>query len=325
MTVSHHVEPSPSPWDRERLLFGTGRDAIRALLRLGMRSKGWKRLWIPSYFCQTVVQSIVETGINVQCYNSWYPGRSKEEDRPQAVTGDVVLEVNYFGLTSQSSCVVDTKNATAVIEDHTHDPWSPWAFKSKAEYCIASLRKVLPIPDGAVLWSPSELSLPEPPPLTEEHEKAAGTKLEAMKLKAEYLAGSSPDNESYRKLFASGEKHLSGSSVSAMSAWSQEHLDHFPVSSWRKIGIRTSGCWHMLCQILHGLMFWRLLKNGIQSRSQLSCSLKRLNSEISCAMDWSLKDLSGNSMAIGRTGILNGIPHCSDRGEQDDCYRYIAT
>ena len=239
MSVSDQVERFPSPWDRARLLFGTGRDAIRAILALGMLSKGWKRLWIPAYFCQTVVQSIVETGINVRNYSAWYPGVSKDEDGPRAVPGDVVLVVNHFGLKSQSPCVIDTRNASAVLEDHTHDPWSPWAFTSKADYCIASLRKVLPIPDGAVLWSPSSLSLPEPPPLTEEHDRAAGMKLEAMKLKAEHLAGSSLDKEVYRKLFASGEKRLSGSSVSAISAWSQEQLDRFPVSAWRKIRRRN--------------------------------------------------------------------------------------
>ncbi len=225
-----------SPWNHNGLLFGSGRDAIKAILILGMTSMGWKRLWIPAYFCQKVVGAILETGIDIQCYHSWYPGVKGEYDYPCAVKkGDVVFVVNHFGLKSEIKLGFDRSNAAALIEDHTHDPWSSWALNSKADYCITSLRKTLPIPDGGVLWSPRNQGLPIVPPLTEEHRYAAENKLEAMKLKNLFLKGQIIDKSRYRTLSSSGEENLSGRNISAISVWAEENLKYFPVLEWRKI------------------------------------------------------------------------------------------
>jgi hypothetical protein len=40
-----------------------------------------------------------------------------------------------------------------LVEDHSHDPFSPWAVGSSADYAFCSLRKTLPVPDGGLLWS----------------------------------------------------------------------------------------------------------------------------------------------------------------------------
>ena len=38
-----------------------------------------------------------------------------------------------------------------LIEDHIHDPLSDWSQSSNADYAVASLRKTLPVPIGAML------------------------------------------------------------------------------------------------------------------------------------------------------------------------------
>ena len=68
---------------------------------------------------------------------------------------DIILVCNHFGISEQSLFDSLIDSPSLIIEDHTHDPWSPWSFGSRASYCFSSLRKTLPLPDGSVIWSPS--------------------------------------------------------------------------------------------------------------------------------------------------------------------------
>jgi hypothetical protein len=252
-----------SPWNHNGLFFGSGRDSIKAILSLGMASMGWKRLWVPAYFCQKVVGAILETGINVQCYQSWYPGEMGENDCPCTVIGgDVVLVVNHFGLKSEIKLGFDISNAAAIIEDHTHDPWSSWAFNSKADYCIASLRKTLPVPDGGVLWSPRNQGLPILPSLTEEHRCAVGNKLEAMELKNLFLKGQITDKSRYRTLSLSGEANLCSRNVSAISEWTAQKLGEFPVFEWREARKRNH---QALLEALSPLLWVQVIRSSIET------------------------------------------------------------
>jgi hypothetical protein len=229
-------EFSESPWKRNGLLFGSGRDAIKSILLHGMASMGWKRLWVPAYFCQKVVGALADTGIEMQSYFSWYPGMKEQRAMQVNVADeDVVLVVNHFGLKEELNSAFGRISSAAIIEDHTHDPWSPCAFNSTADYCIASLRKTLPVPDGGVLWSPKNRTLPELPVLTEEHHRAAKDKLEAMELKELFLAGKITDKVRYRTLSVSGEANLCGRTVSAVSEWTARVLGTFPVFKWREL------------------------------------------------------------------------------------------
>ncbi|HTP13550.1 MAG TPA: hypothetical protein VMM37_07960 [Bacteroidota bacterium] len=222
-----------SPWSQNGLLFGTGRDAIKGTLTMGMESMGWNCLWVPAYFCQGVVESMAETGIRVRSYYSWYPGNSRTTSLPVLKKGDVLFTVNHFGLLRQSDPEFAPGRPSAVIEDHSHDPWSLWACNSTADYCVASLRKTLPIPDGGVAWSPLGRRLPDAPPLTEQHRAAAEEKLEAMKLKAQYLSGTLADKSRYRTLSVHGEEHLSHQMPSGALGWTKDHLETFPMARWR--------------------------------------------------------------------------------------------
>jgi hypothetical protein len=219
------------PWGASGLLLGSGRDAFKLLLNYGRRERSWRRLRVPSYFCQEVAASLLEAALPVDVY----------EDRPTAHTdplpssraGDIVLIVNTFGLRAPPK---DHRRFTGVevVEDHTHDPWSPWARESRADWCIASLRKVLPVPDGGVLWSPQGLPLPAAPEPWHSHEVAALQKFAAMALKAAYLDGATIPKGYYRALASAGEGAIAGTTASAMPMWSAALLDAFPIERWRR-------------------------------------------------------------------------------------------
>ncbi|HET9982412.1 MAG TPA: hypothetical protein VFQ38_02440 [Longimicrobiales bacterium] len=222
-----------APWDEAATCYGSGRDALRALVRHGRSRRGWKRIWLPTYYCPEVAASLADTGVAVRFYADG-PLQPAAEP-PAAEPGDVVLECNTFGLRSRPAAG-PAADGVDIVEDHTHDPWSDWAQLSRADWCFASLRKALPVPDGAVLWSPRRHRLPPAPAVTPQHEQAAMRKLAAMVLKALYLDGFEVDKSVFRALSVVGEAHIAAAdgAESGMTRWSAAMLGRFPLQAWRE-------------------------------------------------------------------------------------------
>jgi len=151
---------------------------------------------------------------------------------PNPGRGDALLIVNTFGLRPRWTS--PGYHAGEVIEDHTHDPWSTWAKESRADYCVASLRKTLPIPDGGMLWSPVGLPLPEAPDITTSHEAAATRKLEAMIIKSLFLSGYQLGKTTYRSLAEDGETGISSKEISAIIPISAVVVECFDITRWRQ-------------------------------------------------------------------------------------------
>lgn len=233
----HWLSTAESPREpllsAEAVLYGTGRDALRALIGQGMAHRGWRRWFLPSYFCPEVTEAIVATGIEVLRYDD-SPLRAAPPPLPTQ-PGDVVFVVNYFGLRGAEAVQALAGGAAEIVEDHTHDPGSPWARTSGADYCLASLRKTLPLPDGAALWSPQGHPLPEAPPLLPERQSAAWAKLSAMFLKRLYLDGEEVAKPVFRQLQLRGEAGLAAEAVSAPCLETQRWLPVLPWELWREI------------------------------------------------------------------------------------------
>ena len=220
-------EPAASePW-RQGSLWNTGRDALRALVV----ERGWRRLWIPSYFCQDVVRSILSTGVETPVYADAPDAEPPFDRLPHAGAGEAVLVVNYFGLRPPPAGEYDAE--AEIVEDHTHDPSSPWARESTADWCLASLRKSLPAPAGGALWSPRGRPGPEPGATEPQAERDASRKLAAMLLKRLYMEGHPAPKEAYRSLATTAERSLSKGPVSAAPPWLPALIDTFPVRRWR--------------------------------------------------------------------------------------------
>jgi len=145
MTYSKTVSKAMS-WPKESVWCGSGRDALRLLLRNGRQANGWRRLWIPAYFCNDVTRAILTTGIDVAVYPHGPEDTACCLECIDFLPHDVLLVVNFFGTSKRMEYRDIQRKVTAIIEDHTHDPWSTWSSTSNADWCIASLRKVLPLP-----------------------------------------------------------------------------------------------------------------------------------------------------------------------------------
>lgn len=210
-------------------------DGRQALIHL-YKSQGWKRLWMPEYFCYDVIQSLKDAGLNLVFYTDLPGNRDDNETlcvfqkkglfRPT----DAVLRVNYFGLRSYRS--LEELSVAAIIEDHTHDLFGDWPRKSTADWCVASLRKTLPIPEGGILWSPKGFILPEPPAPFDKNEEIASIRWNAMELKARYLTGDNIEKSAFRLGYVNTEAFFDTCDVCALDKRSREYLLSFDIEAW---------------------------------------------------------------------------------------------
>ena len=226
-------EHSINPWDNDGLLFGSGRDAYRSLLKHGKEMYGWKRLWVPSYFCQSVVSAFVSTGIDVKLYNCCPSDKESGFKIAETKHGDVILRVNFFGLYSSLTDFCIDRSSVDIIDDHSHDPWADCCWNSDTDWCVVSLRKTLPVPDGGVLWSPRRHAMPHNPSITDERRLASLEKLAAMALKAQYLKGTFVTKDVFRNIAISSEEHIASGDISGMPEWTSEIMQSFPIIEWR--------------------------------------------------------------------------------------------
>jgi hypothetical protein len=195
------------------------------LLDFGFETRGWRRVWVPSYYCEDVVESLRGRCVAIERYPC---GPLSQGSLPNADEGDVLLRVAYFGWGLDPSI---EPWGGEVIEDHTHDPFG--SLGSKADFAFASLRKTLPIPDGGICWSHRGLLLPREPLETAEHACAVMQRLAAMTLKRLYLLGGAARKETYRDLEVAAEQVFLGGISAPMSEVSRVMLQHLQLSAAR--------------------------------------------------------------------------------------------
>jgi dTDP-4-amino-4,6-dideoxygalactose transaminase len=155
--VAPAVVPGPvadSLWDRwtdgwgHAAAFSSARSALAALLR----QQQPRRLWLPSYVCQTLLDGAAEVPI------SWYAVDGRLEiDLSGVEAGDAVLVVDYFG----RSALAERRPDAFVIEDRAQalDPDGP----PFGDVLLYSPRKLFGVGDGGLLVSNQPLPTPEEP------------------------------------------------------------------------------------------------------------------------------------------------------------------
>lgn len=220
--------------------YANGRQAIQHLIR----SNTWERIWIPEYFCYEVVEAILSTGIQVTFYAD-APGHDDIAiiENLRFKKQDVILRMNYFGMRSfRDNSVIPVD----VIEDHSHDLTGGWATKSNADWCIASIRKTLPIPEGGALWSPKQHCLPEQPVQSEKNTILAEKRWRAMQLKRDYLYFNSGYKDGFRKLYIETESDFEQLPLSDLTNDCKAYLARFDINSWTN---QKNNNWKILSKI----------------------------------------------------------------------------
>ena len=248
----HYIEPSSCQKNTVYDLFPNANyyaDGRQALIHL-YQTQGWERLWVPEFFCYDVIETLKDAGMALLYYAD-FPGYEDDsltlkriQQRGLFHSKDAILRVNYFGLRSVRSS--DNYSVAAIVEDHSHDLLGTWAQYSEADWCIASLRKTLPIPEGGILWSPKKHQLPEPPTFDSNNEVIATERWKAMHLKAQYLAGNDIDKSSFRSIFVTTESFFESAPICLLDRQSQDYLRGFDIKNWY---LQKKENWNILREI----------------------------------------------------------------------------
>ena len=302
-------------------------DGRQALIDL-FRSQGWKRLWVPEYFCYDVIESLKESGLEL-CFYGDYPGHLEDGKTLESIQRkgyfrptDAILRLNYFGTRSFRGL---EKLNIPVVEDHTHDLIGGWAIKSHADWCIASLRKSLPVPEGGLLWSPAGLRLPGAPDVSEENERIAAIRWKAMRLKARYLAGEEVEKTTFRAGFVDTEEYFDRAEVCSLDRESKEYLKSFDIRNWynRKRenwellrDIKKEGV-HVICPENRGCYPFSLvlLFDSLDERDRVRKEL--IEHQIYPAILWSIPDCPADEeLFLFSRGMLS--IHCDGRYSAED-------
>ncbi len=204
--------------------YASGRHAIEAIIK----QEKWKRIWMPAYFCYEVIEYIKSKEIDVILYND-YPLCENDDEVVRQIPykeDDVLFRTDYFGLRKWRT---NKGIPVPVIEDHTHGLTTDWAIRSNADWCIASLRKSLPIATGGVLWSPKSKRIPLDLKPTDDCEAIARMRYNAMDLKANYLKANyaseredSAAKNVFRKDFIDSEQQIDKMKISGIDAKSKQ-------------------------------------------------------------------------------------------------------
>lgn len=226
----HYINSFNMPGSKELLseanYYANGRQALIALIL----ANKWRRIWVPDYFCYQIVESIKKTGIVVL----FYPDTPTSNDSEHISSirfqkDDVLLRMNFFGI-RQFRC--NNHISVPVVEDHSHDLIGGWASKSNADWCIASLRKTLPIPEGGILWSPKDHALPTSPTQTEANIELARLRWQAMLLKKDYLNGILSDKKEFLENLSQTEQQFESLKLSKIDEKSMNYLREFNILDW---------------------------------------------------------------------------------------------
>lgn len=309
---------------RGAVLFADGRQCIVALIR----HYGWGRLWMPDYFCYEVIETIKEqTGIDVILYED-NPLKEKSVDQLPFEKGDVLLRMNFFGMRDLRS---NKSIPVPVIEDHSHDPFGHWALYSDADWCISSIRKSLPLPEGGMMWSPKGHDYPEIQPSTAENEKIAAIRWEAMEMKSDYLAGNDVSKEEFRKKYIETEEWFDTAEPSLIDERTEEFISkQFDLNLW--LGAKRKN-WALLnslvnkerCKVLIAehesctMFSLILLMENKARRDSLRKSL--IENSVYPAILWNVTEKASESSIYFSERMLS--IHCDGRYTEEDI-RHLA-
>lgn len=204
---------SPNPTTIFNLLpnaefWASGRSALLSIFK-ELKELGIDEIQMPSYICPSL-PIFFKTHFKTSFYEVNSLKNTVDFSQVKREKNCAVFIINFFGNSSQSDwkTFIAQNPEVISIEDHSFAPFSDWAINSSATFSFASIRKLLPIPDGAYLVAKNRrprLAAQRP---SESISEFASEILSAMILKSIELQTANSSDASYRKKFLKGEKKL---------------------------------------------------------------------------------------------------------------------
>ena len=140
--------PVREEYHKDAIRLNTGRNCLEYILR----ARGYKKVYVPYYTCEAVMEPINKLGISYEFYH--IDIHFEIRDRFTLKDGEALLYTNYFGLKQRYVEQLAAKVGSCLIVDNTQ------AFYAKPIPGIDTFytcRKFFGVPDGAYLYCDKEL------------------------------------------------------------------------------------------------------------------------------------------------------------------------
>lgn len=140
--------PQREEHHKDAIRLNTGRNCLEYILRV----RGYKKVYVPYYTCEAVMEPINKLGIQYEYYH--IDIHFEIRDRFTLKEGEALLYTNYFGLKQRYVEQLAEKVGNRLIVDNTQ------AFYAKPLSGIDTFytcRKFFGVPDGAYLYCDKEL------------------------------------------------------------------------------------------------------------------------------------------------------------------------
>lgn len=242
-------------------LLSSGRSAyLNVWLTLRHAGRELDAVLLPSYLCYSILMPFRRMGIRVEYYRvdaDLSPDWKDLERKAEKLGGRAAaVIVNYFGFPESGNAdaarAIDRIRQTGmcVVYDATHSllNYCPWPVEDScldsapvavplADVCITSLRKALPVVDGAaVVWLGGARPAPALRATAERIDSYFSSRALAMVLKASYVLDDCGIRQNYLNLYDQAEAALDGelSATGAMSGVSRSIIKRLDVERIRR-------------------------------------------------------------------------------------------
>lgn len=191
--------------------YNTGRAAIESLFCFLKNSQGIKRVFLPTYNCESVYEAVERSKVEIELYpvNRDFTINLEALQSLQFSGGDIFYLVQYFGkrISSETfSYIQDLKTkGVLIVEDLSLCLLTYSETVGIGDYIVGSIRKWFALPDGGFLASTYDMH-------NLKKEQAANdytlNYILSQLMKQKYLQDNSLDKEKYLKLNKTGMNSL---------------------------------------------------------------------------------------------------------------------
>ena len=184
--------------------FNTGRSAIEYLLRQISSTKVKNKILLPAFNCSSVIDAVKRANIEYDFYSITDDFQINIESIKEKLDDKVqfIYIIQYFGGYQSHSSYQFLKELQSrnliIIEDISHALYTKHQkFIGIGDYVLGSIRKWLPIPDGAFLSSVNKIPLV---PIDDGYNEYSFNYFAAQLMKKAYLLNESLDKREFLKL-----------------------------------------------------------------------------------------------------------------------------
>jgi hypothetical protein len=306
--------------NRNHCLFDSARSALKTMAHV----IGSGNILLPEYICESVIKCFpVDRIILYKLKQNLQIDADDLFNKINKSTAVVYL-MHYFG-TLQPENILSLlrtekdKFGFKIIEDTTHSIFTKT--QTIGDYCVASLRKWFPLPNGGVLYASVPLNTYDEIP-----RNADNTKAYAMMLKQLHLLGRLDCNPEYRALFTACEEKLDNQKeIKRISDFSEFLLNCYDVDDMVK---RRAFNLNYLKNILNSLGIMQLcdfaegdcpftLPILVPERDAFRSYL--MENSIYCAVHWPFDGFAQEQrpLAVSLSGGMLSLPIDQRYGEKE--------